>query len=101
MAAGRVFLESSGLTAARTAASAWCRCRFTTESARGDNWATTADLMEARTCCRVTRTTCACWTMVLIANTDRHYGNISLLLEGRLGVVTDLCAANALRTRGQ
>jgi hypothetical protein len=27
---------------------------------------------------------------VLIANTDRHYGNISLLLEGRLGVVTDL-----------
>jgi hypothetical protein len=40
-------------------------------------------------------------TMVLIANTDRHYGNISLLLEGRLGVVTDLCAANAVRTRGQ
>jgi hypothetical protein len=39
--------------------------------------------MERGTLTRVTRTTCALKAYgVLIANTDRHYGNISLLLEG-------------------
>jgi hypothetical protein len=51
----------------------------------GSNWATTADLMEARNLLtRVTRT-CACWAYGVIANTDRHYGNISLLLEDWVG----------------
>jgi hypothetical protein len=49
--------------------------------------------MEARNLLtRVTRTTCACWAYGVIANTDRHYGNISLLLEDWMGVATyDIC----------
>jgi hypothetical protein len=50
-----------------------------------DNWATTADLMEARNLLTRDADLRLLEAVVLIANTDRHYGNISLLLEGTTG----------------
>ena len=88
---GRVFLESERLTAAHLATlasarrrtSAWCRCWCTTRSTWAGNgpWAATAQRMRARGLLTPDAARCACWTPgALIGNTDRHYGNISLVL---------------------
>jgi DNA-binding Lrp family transcriptional regulator len=87
MAAGRVFLESERFD--RTAHGRIGMVSLSIYDAeyvgQEDNWATTADLMEARNL--LTPRDADHLRLleaygVLIANTDRHYGNISLLLEG-------------------
>ena len=87
MAAGRVFLESERFD--RTAQGRIGMVSLKVYDAeyvgQEDNWAATADRMEARGL--LTPADAQLLRLleaygVLIANTDRHYGNISLLLAG-------------------
>ena len=87
LAAGRVFLESERFD--RTALGRVGMVSLSIYDAeyvgQEDNWAATANRMQARgllSPCDAGHLRLLEAYGVLIANTDRHYGNISLLLEG-------------------